>query len=107
MMSKVIQKLNCPHCHSAKVVKNGKKSNGQQNYKCQSCNKQFQDEYFYNACNPAIKELMKRMLLRGSGVRDICNVRLVEYKCCLAINFEMGETNTNHPPKKVVSKSSN
>ncbi|SFF52803.1 Transposase [Thermoflexibacter ruber] len=99
-MSKVIQKLNCPDCHSATVVKNGKKSNGQQNYKCKSCDKQFQDEYFYNACNPEIKELMKPMLLRGSGVRDICNVLLVSINAVLRLILKWGKQVQIKPQKK-------
>ncbi|MFN0204476.1 MAG: IS1 family transposase [Bacteroidia bacterium] len=29
--------MSCPHCASAKVVKNEKKGNGRQNFKCKTC----------------------------------------------------------------------
>ncbi|MEM4648076.1 MAG: IS1 family transposase [Candidatus Pacearchaeota archaeon] len=103
-MSEVIQKLRCPHCHSTKVVKNGKKSNGQQNYKCQSCGKQFQFEYFYKACHPEIQVLMKRMLLRGSGVRDICKVLLVSINAVLRLILRWGKAVEIKPSKKYYRK---
>jgi transposase-like protein len=31
----------CIFCQSQSVVKNGKRSTGEQNYKCKRCNKQF------------------------------------------------------------------
>ncbi|MBA4850527.1 IS1 family transposase [Emticicia sp. BO119] len=34
-------KVNCPHCHSTKVVKNGIKTTGRQNFLCNTCGKQF------------------------------------------------------------------
>jgi len=76
-MYQVIKKLTYPHCHNAKIVKNGKKSNGQQNYKCKVCHKQFQEQYFYNACNPEIKVLIQCMLLRRNSVRNISQVLMV------------------------------
>ena len=68
--------IKCPHCQSAKVTKNGKKANGEQNYRCKSCAKQFQDQYFHNACNPQVRVLTQRMFLRGSAIRDTCPVLL-------------------------------
>ncbi|MCS6795322.1 MAG: hypothetical protein NZ516_05130 [Raineya sp.] len=51
----------------------------------QSCGKQFQAQYFYNACNPDIQKLMKRMLLRGNGIRDIAKVLLVSMGAVLRL----------------------
>ena len=99
-MSEVIQNPKCPHCHSAKIVKNGKKTNGQQNYKCKSCTKQFQNQYFYNACDPNVKELMKRMILRGSGVRAISAVLLVSINAVLRLILRWGKEVTVRPRKK-------
>ncbi|MDR3174056.1 MAG: IS1 family transposase, partial [Treponema sp.] len=33
--------IKCPHCHSANVTRNGKKSKGKQNYRCKDCGRQF------------------------------------------------------------------
>jgi hypothetical protein len=33
--------VHCPQCTSEKIVKNGHKSNGQQNYQCKNCKKKF------------------------------------------------------------------
>jgi insertion element IS1 protein InsB len=66
--------VNCPHCFNSKVVKNGKKGNGSQNYLCKSCGKQFVYEYLYWGADPAKKRLAMNMLLKGSGIRDVAYV---------------------------------
>ncbi|MCS6796801.1 MAG: IS1 family transposase [Raineya sp.] len=99
-MYEIIQNLRCSHCLDVKVVKNGKKSNGQQNYECKSCGKQFQAQYFYNASNPAIQELVKRMLLRGSGIRDIAKVLLVSVGAVLRLIVRWGKEMQVKPRKK-------
>ena len=73
----------CPHCYSSKVVKNGKKVTGQQNFKCKACAKQFLHEYLYWGADPANKRLISRMLVRGSGVSDIAQVLGVSQVCVL------------------------
>lgn len=73
----------CPHCYCSKVVKNGKKVTGQQNFKCKDCAKQFLHEYLYWGADPANKCLMSRMLVRGSGVSDIAQVLGVSQVCVL------------------------
>ena len=64
-MSQIIIKLNCPHCFSSKVVKNGRKKNGQQNYLCKTCGKQFQHEYLYWGADMTIKRLIINLLVNG------------------------------------------
>ncbi len=44
-MCEITTKVNCPHCQSAKVVKNGHKKDGTQNFLCKSCGKQLQSMY--------------------------------------------------------------
>ena len=39
----VTQEVNCPYCHAADVVKNGKGDGGKQRYKCKPCGKRFLD----------------------------------------------------------------
>ncbi len=84
-MSKITITVNCPHCESVKVKKNGKKATGKQNFFCHDCRKQFQYEYFYKGANPATKELVKKMTLNGSGIRDIERVLELSTGCILSI----------------------
>ncbi|WP_192825286.1 IS1 family transposase [Rufibacter sp. LB8] len=82
-MFEVLIKINCPHCQSSKVVKNGKKKNGAQNLLCHSCRKQFQATYQYKGADPATKQLMVRLLERNNGIRDIEALLGVSRKCIL------------------------
>ena len=65
--------LNCPHCHSSSIVRNGEKHNGPQNYLCKSCGKQFisDHERMYRGSIVWIITVIKMMLVRGIGIRDI------------------------------------
>lgn len=83
-------KVNCPHCHSPKVVKNGKKSTGRQNFLCKDCGKQFQQEYFYQGCDPLVKAQVKSSLLHGSGIRDCNKVFGISPKTSLRFILEQG-----------------
>ena len=73
----------------SKVVKNGLKITGTQNYLCTKCKKQFQSDYFYLGCQKDVKLMILRMLVNGNGVRDICRVALVSAGCVLraCLNF--------------------
>jgi insertion element IS1 protein InsB len=55
-------------------VRNGRKKNGRQNLLCKICKKQFQPAYVYQGCVREKKELVLKMLCRGSGVRDCAAV---------------------------------
>lgn len=90
-MCQTRQQTKCPYCRSAKVTKNGKKANGQQNYRCKSCGKQFQHQYFYNACDPATRVLIERMLLRGCSIGDIRAVLLVSAGAVLRLIVRWGK----------------
>jgi transposase-like protein len=71
-MKKTID-VNCPHCHSAAVTQNGKKSNGKQNYLCKDCVRQFIPDH-ERACKGTlswVKDMIKIMLVRGVVIRDI------------------------------------
>jgi len=82
-MFEVHIKINCPHCQSSKIVKNGKKKNGTQNLLCRSCGKQFQPAYQYKGADPAIKQFILRLLERNNGIRDIEQVLKVSRNCVL------------------------
>ncbi len=82
-MCEILIKINCPHCQSSKVVKNGKKKNGTQNLLCRGCGKQFQPRYQHKGADPAVKHLILRHLERNSGIRDIEQLLGVSRKCVL------------------------
>jgi insertion element IS1 protein InsB len=65
--------VKCPCCQGLKIVCNGVKKNGRQNYKCKDCGRQFQMLYDYPGCQPENRQLALRCLCRGSGIRD-CSV---------------------------------
>lgn len=66
--------IQCPHCHSNDLVKNGKSGNGTQKWQCNSCKKHFRLDYRYRAWEAGTKEKIIEMTLNSSGVRDIGRV---------------------------------
>jgi len=82
-MCEISTKVTCPHCQGTKVVKNGHKKDGTQNFLCKCCAKQFQFSYRYKGANPKNKRLIVSMLLRNSGIRDIETVLKVSRSCVL------------------------
>jgi transposase-like protein len=70
-MCKITIQVNCPYCQGVKVVKNGLKKTGKQNFLCRSWGKQFQREYRYGGCKPENKALVLKLLVRNGGIRDI------------------------------------
>jgi len=65
--------LRCPRCDSNNLARNGKKSNGPQNYLCNACKRQFirDEERTYLGTLGCITGFIKTMLVRGCGVRDV------------------------------------
>ena len=103
-MSQIIVKLDCPHCFSTKVVKNGKKPNGSQNYLCQKCKKQFQHEYLYWGANVKIKRQIISLLVHGNGVNDIVHILGVSKGCVLRTLIKNGSEITIEPSKRHYQK---
>ncbi len=103
-MFEVLIKINCPHCQSSKIVKNGKKKNGAQNLLCRSCRKQFQPVYKNKGADPAVKELILRLLERNSGIRDIEEVLQVSRNCILSNLCRHGNQLTIKPLLKHYKK---
>lgn len=77
------KEMTCPYCLSAKVVRNGKKKSGVQNYLCKHCGKQFQEDYLYRGGDKGVKDRVLPMLLRGSGIRDCAVVLGISKNCVL------------------------
>jgi len=93
--------VSCPRCYSGKVVKNGKKKTGIQNIRCKECGLQFQEEYLYWGAGHRNKGLLKRMLLRGSGVRDCAVVLGISTNCVLRSILSVGKVSEIKPKRSL------
>lgn len=62
--------MNCPHCQSSKVVKNGHRQ-GKQSYLCRDCNRQFRENPHPRTYSGDVKALCVKMSLNGMGFRGI------------------------------------
>ena len=79
--------LYCPDCQSTKIVKNGKKSYGKQNYLCKDCHCQFIGDHnsTYKGCLSTIYQKILILLVRGVGIRDIAEIERVSAKKVLSV----------------------
>ena len=97
---KIIVELNCPHCQSTNINKNGNKVSLKQNYLCKSCKHQFIGDHAltYKGCHSETYKRIKKMLVRGVGIRDIAEIEGVSFGKVLSVLV-----NSNHvitPQKK-------
>ena len=99
-MCEILIKINCPHCQSSKVVKNGKKKNGEQNLMCRGCSKQFLPVYKNKGSDPAIKRLILRLLERNNGIRDMEELLGVSRRCILNNLCRQGNNLTIQPTQQ-------
>jgi IS1 family transposase/transposase-like protein len=79
--------LHCPDCQSAKIKKNGRKSNKKQNFLCKNCGHQFIGDYAltYNGCHSELNIKILRMLVSGVGVRDVSEIEQISVKKVLSV----------------------
>ena len=79
--------IKCPKCGSERIVRNGKKSNGKQLYKCRDCNRQFiaDHEKTYKGTIAWFVDAVKRALVHGCGIRDAAVILEVSIGKILAI----------------------
>jgi insertion element IS1 protein InsB len=84
-MCEITIQVSCPHCGGSKVIKNGHKRDGTQNFRCKSCGKQFIRAYRNKGADVGVKHMILSMLLRNSGIRDIETVLNVSRKTVLAV----------------------
>jgi len=96
---KIIIELSCPHCQSAKISKNGKKSSGKQNYFCKSCGHQFIGDHAltYKGCHSQVYKRIQKMLVRGVGIRDAAAIENVSTNKVLSV---LAESNHVIVPKQ-------
>jgi IS1 family transposase/transposase-like protein len=74
---KVEIEVKCPYCNSTYIVKNGKDENNKQRFLCKNeqCGHQtFLLEYTDEGRTPYIKNLILKMAVNGSGIRDTARV---------------------------------
>jgi transposase-like protein len=62
--------MQCLHCHSNQIVKNGRRK-GIQNYLCCSCGRQFREIHTPQGYSPEVKEHCLKLYLNGMGFRAI------------------------------------
>lgn len=69
--------VQCIHCHSTNVVKNGKSLAGKQRYRCQNDECPYSTfilKYSYPGRSREVKQKIVDMSMNGSGVRNISRV---------------------------------
>lgn len=83
--------LHCPNCQGTRIVKNGFKSYGKQNYLCKDCHRQFVGDHnlTYKGCRSDIYSKILLLLVRGVGIRDATVIGQISIKKILSvlINF--------------------
>jgi transposase-like protein len=77
--------VRCIHCDSTDVVKMGKQVNGKPRCKCKKCGKTFQIQYASNGAKPQTKQMIIKMSLNGSGIRDISRVLNISSNTVLSV----------------------
>lgn len=79
--------LHCPNCQGTKIVKNGIKSYGKQNYLCKTCNRQFIGDHnlTYRGWASCIVAKILLLLARNVGIRDIAEIEKVSVKKVLSV----------------------
>ena len=90
---KIVIGLNCPHCQSTKINRNGNKSSRKQNYLCKSCGRQFIGDHAltYKGCHSQLYKRIEKMLVRGVGIRDVAEIEAISTDKVLSVLV-----NSNH-----------
>ena len=66
--------IQCPHCQSLTIRKNGSIHNGKQKYQCVNCFKQFVENPQNKVISPDIKERIRRSLIERVSLEGICRI---------------------------------
>lgn len=66
--------MNCPHCHSPRVKKNGHTFYGKQNHQCTACQRQFVESGPDWYVSQEDKILINKLLLERISLAGICRV---------------------------------
>ncbi len=103
-MCEISIKISCYHCQSVKIVKNGIKKTGAQNYLCKSCGKQFQYEYYYQGAHPLNGLELRNLLLRGCSLSDCRKILGVSINFILKWLLQKTEGLQLTPQQKIYDK---
>lgn len=71
--------MNCLHCHSPRVRKNGHTHYGKQNYQCTACRRQFVEsgpDWFVNELDKTLINKLLLELISLAGICRVCDVSL-------------------------------
>ena len=79
--------IKCPNCSGLKIVRNGLKSNGKQNYMCKDCARQFIGNHNLTnkGCNSSLAHKIELMIVRGVGIRDIAEIETIRISKVLSV----------------------
>ena len=66
--------IQCPHCQSLTVRKNGSIHNGKQKYQCMNCSKQFVENPQNKVISADIRERVRRSLVERVSLEGICRI---------------------------------
>ena len=92
--------VQCPYCHSTKVIKAGKQANGTQRYRCQNeqCARRiFLLHYQDRGRMPEIRRQVVDMAINGSGVRDTARVLRISPTTVIAVLKKSRRAATRQP----------
>jgi len=80
--------VQCPHCHSTKVIKAGKQANGAQRYRCQNgqCEwRIFLLQYQDRGRAPEIQRQVVDMAINGRGIHDTARMLRISPTTVIAV----------------------
>ena len=83
--------MNCPHCGSDKINKNGTR-NDKQNYICKQCRKQFIGSYSSRGYSDEVKEICIRMRENGMKYREIERMTGVSHNTVILWMQNLGDS---------------
>lgn len=66
--------ITCPRCHSNHIVKNGFIHNGNQNFKCKDCGRQFVQHSTKKVIGQETRDLSDKLLLERLSLAGIAKV---------------------------------
>lgn len=94
---------NCPRCKSKNVVKNGFIHNGNQNYKCKVCGRQFVENPQQKLISEETKVLIDKLLLEKiplAGIARVCDVSETWLQNYVNLKYESIPQKVNVSSKK-------
>lgn len=72
--------MNCPTCHSEKIVKNGSIHNGKKKFLCQACGRQFVENPQQKTIGNETKRLIDKLLLEKIPLAGIARALAISEK---------------------------